>query len=153
MGSITVPQAVLNRIGHLAGNGEALVPELFPGLSPFDARVRFSFLCPTVIYPVAGSEDRYLIAMFGPGASWTLIGVDHLACHIYCDDPECVEVRDRLAAQRAELPPDGMLFARTYVDADGLSHPNPTPYLIHIDDFEHFSGEVSLGTEIILYGD
>lgn len=150
MVSVTIPESVLHRIDHLIEEGDAFVPgrDRSGKRNPSNT---YGFVSPTVLYPVDGTTDRYLIAVYG-SELWTLIGLDYLACDHYCEDDTCVAVRERAAEQFADIPDDAMLFARTNV-APGIGLlPDPTPYLIHIDDYENFSGAVSLPIELELFG-
>ncbi|MET3959880.1 hypothetical protein ABIE52_006815 [Rhodococcus sp. OAS809] len=149
MVSVTIPESVLQRIGHLIVEGDAFVPgcDRSGKRNPSNT---FAFLSPTVLYPVDGTTDRYLIAVYGTQL-WTLVGLDYLACHHYCEDTTCVAVRERAAERFAGIPDDGMLFARAQVTPGTDLLPDPTPYLIHIDDQQNFTGTVSLPVEVELF--
>ncbi|NMM91867.1 hypothetical protein B2J88_47625 [Rhodococcus sp. SRB_17] len=150
MVSVTIPESVLQRIDHLIVEGDAYLPgrDRSGKRNPSNT---YCFVSPTVLYPVDGTTDRYLIAMYGPKL-WTLIGLDYLACDHYCEDTTCIAVRERAVEQLADIPDDGMLFARTEVAPGTDLLPDPTPYLIHIDDHENFTGAVSLPIELELFG-
>lgn len=138
-----VPQSILARIEHLVDDSysHVAVPEIAAtaaGHERFEST--FDFLSPTVLYPVQGATDRYLIGLYSTKAEWTLVGIDYLAhSAALCDDPTCAEVRARLTEQRRHIPPHGMLFARTLVDPGVGWLPRQIPYLIHIDDYPQFT--------------
>jgi hypothetical protein len=147
MVSISIPNSVLHRIDHLVTSDYVVLPgsdRCGGGLSTL-----YSFVSPTVLYPVEGTPDRYLIAVYGPGL-WTLVGLDYLACD-YCEDAACAVVRDRAVERLRGVPNDAMVFAQTEVapGIDGL--PDPTPYLIHVDDACNFRGTVSLPIRLELF--
>lgn len=152
MTSTTLPPEILERLAHLASIGEEPhVPELLPtrdGLVDQDAV--YCFMSPTMMYPVEGARDRYLIAMYGADCVWTLVAVDNLAHEDHCEDPGCVEVRERLGAQYARIPAgtDGGLFTTVYVDPGVNWLPRRVPYLVHVDDAAAFSGDLLAGLEV-----
>ena len=149
MVSITIPDSVLHRIDHLVEGDYVGVP----GSDRCGRRAStlYSFVSPTVLYPVEGTPDSYLIAVYGPGG-WILVGLDYLACDLHCEDAACVAVHARAVEQLSSIPDDAMIFACTEVapGIDGL--PIPTPYLIHVADVHNFSGTVSLPVRVELFG-
>lgn len=149
MVSITIPNSVLRRIDHLVASDYVVLAGDRCGRS---APPVYSFVSPTALYPVEGTPESYLIAMYGPGG-WTLVGLDYLAC-TYCEDEDaaCVAVHERAVERLRGIPDDAMVFARTEV-APGIDWlPDPTPYLIHVDDVYNFSGTVSLPVRVELFG-
>lgn len=131
------------RFEHLAGDpGSVCVPisgewSISSRLTAGEVKVRSTDLV----------ASGYLVAVARPGERMQLVGLEYLAHErASCSDPHCWAVWQDRADEQAEIPADGMLFARTELtvgDADAS-------YLFHAADHDRMSPAGTGSSEVAL---